>query len=98
MPGESCLELNHKTEIISRENLLTTRKVDNSDNKKSLALSLGSRRSIDCHEDDERDNVHPILGQEAPVVGHLPLLLPPLLLLQLLYEGRGVGNRSSLHP
>ena len=52
---------------------------------------------IEGHEENNRDNVHPVLGQEGPVVLHLPLLLLPLVLLHPLDEGSCVWGRPAFH-
>ena len=53
--------------------------------------------TIECHEENNWDDVHPVLGQEGPVVLHLSLLLLSLVLLHPLDKGSSVRGRSVLH-
>ena len=76
-----------------------TNKIQLNHDRKYLILlsSLWRGCSIDCHEENYRHNVHPVLGQERAVVLHLPGLHLPLLFLNLLDECSCVRHWSILH-
>lgn len=59
-------------------------------------MGLGIGDAGDEQENDGRHNVHPVLGDEAPVVLRLATITSLALLLELLNEAGGVGHRSRL--
>ena len=52
---------------------------------------------IEGHEENDRDDVHPVLGEKGPVVFGLATFLGQFFLFHSLDEGRCVGLRSWLH-